>query len=101
MILMTVTCEICGRELGTKLISEHHLIPKTHGGKQKILLHNICHQKIHSVYTEKQLQKYFHTPSRILESEEIQKFVKWIQKKPVDYYDKSDETTTRYSKRRK
>jgi hypothetical protein len=42
------TCGICGRELGTVLIEDHHLIPKTFKGKVTVPFHKICHQKLHT-----------------------------------------------------
>ena len=68
---------------------EHHLIPKTFKGKKTVLVHKICHRKIHSVFTERELANYFHTFERLLEHEEIQKFVIWVSKKSPDFYSSS------------
>lgn len=92
-------CPICGRALGT-VIDEHHLIPKTFGGKEKVKLHKICHRKIHSVFTERELEKWYYTIEHLLKHEEIQAFAKWVAKKDIDYYSGSDETVNRKSKRR-
>lgn len=54
-----------------------------------VLLHKICHDKIHSVLTEKELKTYYHTIERIKTVEEIEKFITWLQKKPNDFYDGS------------
>lgn len=95
-------CVICGRLLGTVNISEHHLIPRTFDKKSPtILIHNICHNKLHASFSERELQHYYHTIERILEHEEIIKFIKWVSKKPTDFYSKNDETNIRYNKRRK
>lgn len=93
------TCPICSRSLTGDFIQEHHLIPKTFKGKETVRLHKSCHQKIHSVFTERELFHTYNNIQSIIEHPEIIKFVKFIQKKPVDFYDKSDETTIRYSKR--
>ncbi len=85
-------CVICGRPFGRpELLSKHHLIPKSKGGKntETILIHNICHQKIHSVFTEKELRDEFHTVKKLVEQEEIVKFVKWISKKDPDFYERN------------
>jgi hypothetical protein len=81
------------------MVEDHHLIPRTFKGKDTIPLHRICHAKIHATFSERELQHYYHTPDRILESEEIQKFVKWVARKPLEYYTKNDETKSRKSKR--
>jgi len=85
-------CPICERELGSSSqISRHHLIPKSKGGKDSpvIVIHNICHQKIHSVFTEKELKDEYHTVEKLRGHEEMQKFIKWVSKKGVDYYRRS------------
>jgi len=81
-------CKICDRTLGDINISKHHLIPKSKGGKKSetILIHNICHQKIHSVFTEKELQKDYYTVESLRKNEEIIKFIKWVSKKDISFY---------------
>jgi 5-methylcytosine-specific restriction endonuclease McrA len=88
-------CEVCGRELGTIMVDRHHLVPKTFGGKETFPVHRICHRKIHSVFTERELLKYYHTFDRIREHEQIQKFIKWVNKKPIDFYSGSDNIAKR------
>lgn len=84
-----IKCPLCGRELGTKKISKHHLIPKSKGGKytDTVMLHNICHQKIHSLFSEKELKRNYNTIEKLLTNEDMQKFVKWVAKKPPEFYD--------------
>jgi hypothetical protein len=48
-------------------------------------MHRICHSKIHSVFTERELTQHYHTFERILENEEIRKFVNWVKKKNPTY----------------
>ena len=43
---MNTICGICDRPLGTMSIDEHHLIPKTFKGKEKVKVHKICHRKV-------------------------------------------------------
>ncbi len=66
-------------------------MPLSKGGKNTptILLHKICHDKIHAVFAEIELKRYYHTIDRLLEHDEIKKFVRWLQKKEPGYYDKS------------
>ena len=95
-------CPICERELiPGKSIDEHHLIPKTFRGKEKISLHKICHRKIHSVFSERELQHHYHTVERLCEHEEIRKFIKWVSKKDPEYYDGSKDTKSRKKRRRR
>jgi hypothetical protein len=94
-----MNCPICNRPLGSIRIEEHHLIPKTFKGKETISLHGVCHRKIHSVFTERELQHYYFTIERLLENEHIQTFVKWVSKRPPEFYDSTKETSARKSKR--
>lgn len=95
------TCPICNRPFGNEsLIQFHHLIPKTFKGRDGINIHKICHQKIHATFSERELLNYYHTVERIVENEEISKFIKWVKNKHVDFYDKNDDTKQRHSKRR-
>ncbi|MCG8326165.1 MAG: HNH endonuclease [Chitinophagales bacterium] len=84
-------CLICERKLGTQNVSKHHLIPKSQGGKntKTILIHNICHQKIHSVFSEKELEREFNTVEKIKNSEEMIKFIKWVSKKDISFYQRN------------
>lgn len=47
-------CPLCDRELiNGGSIDEHHLIPKSHKGKEKVTLHKVCHRALHATFTEK------------------------------------------------
>jgi hypothetical protein len=95
-------CVICERELGSVRIGEHHLIPKTFGGKgNTILIHDICHAKLHTTITEREMLKYYHTVERLLEHNEIQKFIKWVKNKDIEFYNKNEDTIYRKYKRRR
>ena len=94
-----MNCPMCDRPLGGK-IEGHHLIPKTFGGKETEDVHRICHQKIHSTFSERDLKNEFFTWDKIRSHEEIEKFVKWVRKKSPEFYIKSDDTGERRAKRR-
>jgi len=94
-------CPLCGREMIVgKKVSKHHLIPKSEKGKETLYLHDICHQKIHSVFTEKQLAKKYNNVEALLTNAEIVKFVEWVKTKPVDFYVVSKDTNFRNKKRK-
>ena len=85
-------CPICLRALGDEnTISKHHLIPKSEGGRYSeiILIHNICHQKIHSVFSLKELREEFHTVEKLCNHEEMKKFIKWVAKKDINFYQRN------------
>ena len=84
------TCPLCERPLAEPM-NKDHLIPMSRGGKgtPTVMMHKICHNKIHAVLTEKELMRYYHTIERLQAQEEIAKFIKWVSKKPPEFYDGS------------
>jgi len=95
-------CPLCSRTMiDGKSIDEHHLIPKTFKGRETITLHRICHRKLHATITEREMVKHYNTVERLLEHEEIRKFVKWVSKKDPEFYSGSKETSSRKGKRRR
>jgi 5-methylcytosine-specific restriction endonuclease McrA len=79
-------CPLCGRVLGTVNIDRHHLVPKTFKGKEQFAIHKICHRKIHSVFTERELLKSYHTWEALRASDEIRTFIDWVAGKPPEFY---------------
>ena len=80
-------CPLCGREIPPDLESRHHLIPRLKGGKHGpiAILHEICHGKIHSVFTEAELARDWNSIERLLTHPEIVRFVRWVAKRPPEY----------------
>lgn len=61
----------------------------------------MCHQKIHATFAEGELLIYYNTVENITDHPEMKKFIKWIRKKPPEYYDKNDDTKSRKKKRKR
>lgn len=103
-----MTCPVCNREDGGEM-QRHHLKPVTYRTRTKevhqdsnfVTIHKMCHQKIHSTFAEKELLDYYHTVDRIVDHEEMQKFIRWIRKYPPEYYARNKETKERKSKRKR
>ena len=70
-------------------VDRHHLVPRSQGGKDQFLLHRICHQKIHSLFTEKELARQYATWESLQAHADMQTFMAWIHKKAIDYYDRN------------
>ena len=83
-------CPLCSRPLAEPM-NRHHLLPLSKGGKgtPTLVMHKICHGKIHAVLNERELMTYYNTIERIRAHEEIAKFIKWVSKKPPEFYDGS------------
>ncbi|MDQ2752842.1 MAG: HNH endonuclease [Bacteroidota bacterium] len=84
-------CLLCGRRLADPC-NRHHLLPLSKGvkGTHTILLHKICHDAIHSVFTEAELKNEYNTIEKLQQNAAIKQFVKWVRKKEPEYYDKSN-----------
>jgi hypothetical protein len=95
-------CPICEREMfkDGKSTNQHHFVPKSQGGQEQEYCHRICHDKIHSIWTEKELAQEYCSAEKILEQEEMQKFVKWIKNKDPLFYASTFDTKKRLKKRK-
>lgn len=91
------SCPLCNRTLAEKP-SKHHLIPRTFKGRNIVLLHRVCHRQIHATFTERELLNYYHTIERILENDNIRKFVTWIKDKPPDFHVRTRNTSMKREK---
>src|SRR3954463_2255229 len=89
-------CPLCGRQMAEPC-NRHHLLPISKGGKNTptILLHKICHDKIHAVLTENELKRQYNTIPLLQGQEEIAAFIRWVRKKEPEFYDKSVKTKSR------
>ena len=86
---MIELCPLCERELGNINIDRHHLVPKSRKGKEQFSIHRICHVKIHSVFTEKELEKKYNTWEKLKSHPDIASFITWVKKKAPEFYDSS------------
>jgi hypothetical protein len=86
-------CPLCGRPLGEVNVDRHHLIPKSFKGKEQFQVHKICHRKIHSVFTEKELLQNFHTWEALQSHPDIALFIEWVARKPPAFYTRTATST--------
>ncbi|MBU3543226.1 HNH endonuclease [Polynucleobacter sp. MWH-Loch1C5] len=83
------SCPLCGRKMiPGPTVDEHHLIPRSQGGKEKFLVHKVCHKKIHRVFSEKELKRVYHTWESLQTHPEMAIFIAWVQKRPIDYVER-------------
>lgn len=82
-------CPLCGRALGTVNIDRHHLVPRTFKGKEQFPIHKICHRKIHSVLTEKELFKAYSSWDALRGHQEIAAFIEWVARKEPGFYSRT------------
>lgn len=97
----SLKCPICNRVMiEGRSVDRHHFIPKLKGGKEMTLLHVICHRKLHSIFSEAEMARYYNTPERCKEHNEVQKFIKWVAKKDPEFLESHKEHKNKKNKRR-
>jgi len=96
-------CPICGREMSDVNSNLHHLVPKLKGGRQDdtVRLHIICHNKIHSIWSESELMYHFNTIDSIMADVRMKKFSKWVSKKETDFNDSNKMSNNHRRRHRK
>jgi len=83
-------CPLCGRRLVPgPSVDEHHLVPKSQRGRDKFLVHRVCHTKIHATLSEKHLALEYHTWEALRAHPQIASFIAWVQKKPPEFMDRN------------
>ena len=82
-------CVLCGREAPS--LTDHHLVPKSQGRRQGVKLGEIptvkmcpaCQQYLTKTFSNAELANELNTVEALQAREEVQKFVKWVQKQPL------------------
>lgn len=83
-------CPLCGRPLVPGPTTDaHHLVPKSQHGREKFLVHRICHTKIHATISEKRLAAEYHAWEALRAHPQIAAFIAWVQKKPPEFIDRN------------
>src|SRR3954471_22627343 len=78
----TGRCALCHREVPSRLITLHHLHPKSRGGKpeQRVPLCKPCHKQLHAMFSNVELEKIYPTLEALRKARQLQPFLKWIRK---------------------
>ncbi len=92
-------CPMCGQEMDKP--DRHHLIPKQKKGSETVDIHRCCHDKIHSIFTNRELERDYNTIEAIKSHPEIQKFIKWLSKRDANLVDPSKMSNKRNPRKRK
>ena len=83
-------CPLCDREmLPGPSVTKHHLVPKLKHGKLAEACHAVCHNKIHATWDENQLRDHYNTWEALRAAPEMQPFILWVRKKPLEFTDPS------------
>lgn len=82
-------CPLCDRTIPKSQRDEHHLIPKSHGGRHTAVLHRICHRQIHAVFTETELARQYNTVEQLKLQADMASFIEWVRLKPDDFFERT------------
>lgn len=88
-----LACPICER--ANYHPSDHHMVPRSRGGKVTETICQDCHKAIHACFTNKELEESFHTVETLLTNEFFAKMISFISKQ-----DPGGKVTTKKSKDR-
>lgn len=81
-------CPLCDRAIPQSQRDEHHLIPKSHRGRETVILHRICHRQIHALFTETELARQYNTVEKLKVQGDLIDFIKWVRLKPDDFFER-------------
>lgn len=84
-----VICPLCERRIPKSQRDEHHVIPKSHGGRHTAVLHRICHRQIHAIFTETELARQYSTVEELKVQAEMVSFLVWVRLKPDDFFERT------------
>lgn len=78
-------CELCGRCGDDAYFEKHHLIPASgRKGSPTIVVDYQCGDIIHRLFTNRELKQRYNTLEALLRSPEIQRWVQWVMKRPLE-----------------
>ena len=81
----TITCPICKRLTPEKYQEKHHLVPRAKKGKETERVCINCGDMVHKTFTNNELRDVYNTIEAIKAHPAIQKWIKWIRKKPDSF----------------
>lgn len=83
-------CPLCKRD--NYYPSDHHLIPKCRGGvaQDTVCICESCHQAIHKLFSNKELESTYNTVDSLLEHEKFAKTAAFIGKQDPQTKIKTD-----------
>ena len=91
------SCPLCDRPMvAGPSLDQHHTVPRSHGGRETVTMHKICHRAIHAMLSERELAEGFAGFEALRGHPMLAQFIAWVKKRPPDYYDR-----TRWSRSRR
>ncbi|HEY7803193.1 MAG TPA: HNH endonuclease signature motif containing protein [Orrella sp.] len=82
-------CVLCERPVPSSQVDAHHLVPKSKGGTQTVIMHRMCHRQVHALLTETELERHYCTVEQLRAHEALARFVQWVKDKPDDFMERT------------
>ncbi|WP_145753509.1 HNH endonuclease signature motif containing protein [Nitrospirillum amazonense] len=84
-------CALCGRPLVPgPSVEQHHLVPRSEGGRVTVPLHRVCHRKVHAELTERELAGPYATVDALRAHPAIAAFIRWVANKPPEFVTRTE-----------
>lgn len=79
-------CELCLRHMPKRLVTLHHLTPRSEGGKAspRTPLCKPCHKQVHVMFSNKDLARRYPSLESLRSADDLQAFLKWIVRQEPD-----------------
>lgn len=75
------SCPVCLHSYSRQKLTRHHLVPKSRKGRETVLLCRNCHRQIHTLFSEKELERQYGTLKQLLATDELQQWCDWIRRR--------------------
>ncbi|MGC4031835.1 MAG: HNH endonuclease signature motif containing protein [Tepidisphaeraceae bacterium] len=78
----TAVCQLCQRAVPSRLITLHHLKPKSRGGRaeHRVPLCKTCHKMVHATFENRELDKSLADVEVLRNHPKLAAFMAWIVK---------------------
>ena len=79
-------CALCRHEYDRRELTRHHVVPKSRGGTDIVLLCRLCHKQVHALFTERELEEQYGTLEKLESAPDLQPFLKFVRRrKPTSH----------------
>ncbi len=84
-----VVCPLCERAVPAKHQDAHHLLPKSRGGVDTVVLHRLCHRQIHALFSLVELEREYASIEALRSHPDMARFIDWVRNKPDDFFERT------------
>lgn len=81
-------CPLCERPIPPDQQDAHHLVPRSQGGRDTVLLHRMCHRQLHALFTEAELARELHSIERLRAHPAMARFLRWVATRPPGFIER-------------